>query len=229
MISLLLPTRKRPDRLTQTIHSIVDTATVTPEILCYVSDCDNFYDHEIQLAQEMIDIWVHVRFVRGPRVTMSDLWNALIPHAKGDIFMLCADDVIFRTPGWDVKIEKAFAAVPDKILLAYADDGGPNGKNFASLPFVSRRWVETVGYFTGPGFSADFSDTWPNDVADMIGRKKYVDVLIEHMHYIWSKAEQDQTYKENQERWHRDRPDKLYAERLPERMRDAEKLRAAMQ
>lgn len=226
MISLLLPTRKRPERLTQTVTSIADTSTDCPEILCYVSDDDDSYDHLIRQAEEFPEV---NKFIRGPRLTMSDLWNALIPHATGDIFMLCADDVIFRTDGWDVEIEKAFAAVPDKILLAYADDGGPNGKNFASLPFVSRRWIETVGYFTGPGFSADFSDTWPNDVADMIGRKKFVPVLIEHMHYIWSKAEEDQTYKENQERWHRDRPDKLYAERLPERLADAEKLRKAMQ
>jgi hypothetical protein len=136
--------------------------------------------------------------------------------------------VVFRTPGWDVEIEKAFAEVPDKILLAFADDGSPNGKRFASLPFVSRKWVETVGYFTGPGFSADYSDTWPFDVATMIGRVKHVPVLIEHMHHVWGKAQVDQTYQENKERMARDNPAKLYADLLPERMRDAEKLRAVM-
>ena len=221
MISLLLPTRKRTQRFVDTVSSVQNTATPgSVEILAYVSDCDNSYDSFVSTE--------FCKIIRGPRLTMSDLWNALIPHASGDIFMLCADDVIFRTPGWDAEIEKAFAAVPDKILLAYADDGGPNGKNFASLPFIHKRWSDTIGYFTGPGFSADFSDTWPNDVADMIGRKKFVPVLIEHCHYIWGKAQEDQTYKENQERWHRDRPDKLYAERLPERLADAEKLRKVM-
>jgi hypothetical protein len=217
MISLLVPTRNRPHRLMEMIRSVMATSKKLPEVLCYVSDDDHSYDCLMAL-----------NVIRGPRLVMSDLWNALVPHATGDIFMLCADDVVFRTPGWDVEIEKAFAEVPDKILLAFADDGSPNGKRFASLPFVSRKWVETVGYFTGPGFSADYSDTWPFDVATMIGRVKHVPVLIEHMHHVWGKAQVDQTYQENKERMARDNPAKLYADRLPERMRDAEKLRAVM-
>ena len=223
VISILLPTRNRRERFEETLLSILKTISTgdAAEVLVYVSDCDHSYDHFASTE--------FCKFIRGPRLVMSDLWNALIPHAKGDIFMLCADDVIFRTGNWDLEIEKAFAAVPDKILLAFANDGGPNGKTFAALPFVSRRWVEIVGYFTGPGFSADYSDTWPNDVADMIGRKKYVDVLIEHLHHVWGKAPEDQTYRENQERWMRDRPDLQYAKRSPERIADTEKLRKAMQ
>jgi hypothetical protein len=201
------------------VSSVLNTCAYSIEILCYVSDDDDSYS-----GMELPG----VTFVRGPRLTMSDLWNALIPYAHGDIYMLCADDVIFRTRNWDLEIENAFAAVPDRILLAFADDGSPNGKRFASLPFVSRKWVETVGYFTGPGFSADYSDTWPFDVATMIGRVKHVPVLIEHCHHVWGKAQMDETYRENQERMARDNPAKLYAEMLPERISDAEKLRAVM-
>jgi hypothetical protein len=223
MISLLTPTRKRPERLLKMISSAASTAAVVPEIVCYVSDCDDSYDGMIEATSHLI------RMVRGPRLVMSDLWNACLPHATGDIFMLCADDVIFRTPGWDVAIEGAFAEVPDKILLAFADDMGPNGKTFATLPFVHRRWVEAVGYFTGPGFSADFSDSWPFDVAKMINRLRYVDVQIEHAHHLWGKAPLDQTYEENKERYRRDRPDLRYVETLPERYRDSQKLLAAIE
>lgn len=171
---------------------------------------------------------IRYSFICGPRITLSDMWNTLIPHATGDIFMQCADDVIFRTPGWNLVVESAFAAVPDKILLAFADDGSKNGKRFASLPFVHRRWVEAVGYFTGPGFSADFSDTWPNDLAEMVGRKNLLPILIEHMHHVWKKAPLDQTYRENRERLKRDDCKQQYENRLPERLRDADKLRAVM-
>lgn len=229
MISLLLPTRKRPKKLAETIESVRATAENIPEILCYVSDCDDSYDRLITESKYDDFPWSgFVKFIRGPRVIMSDLWNVLVPHARGDIFMLCADDVLFRTPGWDVEIEKAFAAVPDRILLAYADDGGPNGKAFATLPFVSREWVDAVGYFTGPGFSADYSDTWPNDVAEMVGRKKFVPVLIEHMHWMWEKAQYDEVYAENQSRLYRDKCREQYDARITERQRDAEKLRTAI-
>lgn len=222
MISVLVPTRNRPERLGQMYYSLMDTAASRKnvEIYCYVSDDDDSYD---------FTRYPFINFVRGPRLIQSDLWNALIPHAHGDIFQQSADDVIYRTQGWDLHVERAFEECEDRIMLAYTDDGGPNGKVFASLPFVHRRWVETIGYFTGQGFSADFSDAWPNDVAEMIGRRKFLDgVLIEHMHCVWSKAPMDQTYMENRQRYQRDRPDLKYVRTLPDREADAEKLRAVL-
>lgn len=219
MISLLVPTRKRPQRLREMIQSVEDTVFSEPEILCYVADDDDSYD-----GQDFSP----AKIIRGPRVVMSDLWNQLLPYATGDIFQLSADDVIYRTPGWDLIVQEAFDSVPDKILLAFGDDGGPSGKVFATLPFVSRRWTEILGHFTGPGYSADFSDTHPFDIATMIGRVKFLPVLIEHCHHMWNKAEKDQTYIENEERYKRDRPDLLYAQRLPERQKYAEMLRKAM-
>src|ERR1700690_4381425 len=200
------------------IDSVKATATNMPEILTYNTP-DDVYDSVL---------FPEAYIVHGERLVMSDIWNALIPYAKGDIYMLAADDVIFRTPGWDVIVEEAFAAVPDKILLAYGDDGGPTGKVFSTLPFVSRKWVETVGYFTGPGFSADFSDTWPFDVATMIGRVKFLPIITEHMLWIHGKAEKDETYKENAERYAKDQPHIAYGNRLSERKADAAKLRKVM-
>jgi glycosyltransferase involved in cell wall biosynthesis len=215
-ISLLTPTRKRPQRLREMIDSVKATANEFPEILCYVAHDDDSYDSKL---------FPEVTIIRGERVTFSDTWNALIPFATGDIFMQAADDILFRDKGWDILVKKAYVDCWDKILCVYADDGSPNGKNFATLPFVSRRWTEILGYFTGPGFSADFSDAWPQDVADMIGRKKYIPALIEHMHPLWNKAERDETYRDNEARNRRDNNTQKYIDRLPERIRDAEKLR----
>jgi hypothetical protein len=215
MISLLTPTRNRPVECQRMIESARRTASNPVEIICYISDDDDSYVHT------GLDAYI----VRGPRLIFSDLWNALLTYATGDIYMQCADDVIFRTPGWDVAIEKAFEEFPDRIMLAFADDGGPNGKTFASLPFVSREWVDAVGYFTGPGFVADFSDAWPYEVAVMIGRARYVDVLIEHAHHLWGKAPMDRTYEENLERYREHRPDLLYQQTAHLRQADAEKLR----
>lgn len=227
MISLLVPTRKRPEKLRRLTDSVWNTVQGisgkslwrSVEILCYVTDDDYSYDHQDFDA----------KVVCGPRLpAMSDLWNALLPHARGDILMQCADDVIFRTPQWDRYIEETFAAVEDRILLVHGHDCSPNGERFATLPFVHRRWIETVGYFTGPGFTADYSDTWPQDVADMIGRKKYLPLVFEHTHWVWSKSDMDETYKEIHDLRLRDNNNVLYESRLHERQADAEKLRAVM-
>ena len=123
-------------------------------------------------------------------------------------------------------MERTFATVPDRILLAWCDDGGPSGKVFSTLPFVSRQWVETIGYFTGPGFSADFSDCWPFDVAQSIHRARFIPgYLIEHCHWLWNKSPKDATYQENEDRYRKDRPDLLYQKTAPQRTADAEKLK----
>ena len=123
MISVLMPTRKRPDNLQRAVHSIRDTSTNFVEIISYIDD-----DDKESLARAM---QIAIRYFVGPRIIMSDMWNALIPHAAGDILMLAGDDCIFKTIGWDVMVEDAFADCPDKILLVYGDDGAPRGKLFA--------------------------------------------------------------------------------------------------
>jgi hypothetical protein len=229
LISLLVPTRKRPEKFKRMALSALATAEKPIEILAYVTWDDEESKALIALSDEReIQRSKDLKVIVGKRRIMSDLWNALLPHATGDIFMQCADDVVFRTPCWDRYVEEAFAAVPDKILLAFANDGSPNGERFATLPFVHRRWTQTIGYFTGPGFAVDFSDTWPFDVATMVGRVKYLPLLIEHEHWVWNKAQMDETYKEVNEIRQRDDCSKFYADRLPERQADAEKLRKVM-
>jgi hypothetical protein len=219
MISILCPTRKRPQNAKRLVQSIYDTATHPPAIHFYVDEGDV---ESLQYGPLL------GRYFVGPRIVMSNMWNVLAGEAEGDILMLCGDDVIFQTPGWDEMVEREFRMCPDKILMVHGDDLGPNGRTFATLPFVSRKWIDTVGYFTPPGFSGDYADTWIDDVAKMIGRNKFVPIVVEHCHHIYGKAEYDETYREKDERQKNDNLEKLYKKRLAERIRDAEKLQRAM-
>lgn len=215
MISLLCPTRKRPQNVERLVLSVVKTANPHTEICFYVDDDDH--------TNVFLEKWE--KKIVGPRITFSDTWTELLKIATGDILMLCADDIVFQTTGWDAMVEQAFAEVPDRILLVHGDDLGPSGKTFATLPFVSREWVEAVGYFTPRGFSCDWCDTWLHDVAKMIGRYKFLPFVVEHMHRIYGKAPNDETYKETQLRDSRDNNTAKYKARLAEREADAEKLR----
>jgi glycosyltransferase involved in cell wall biosynthesis len=219
MISILCPTRNRPANVERLIQSIYNTAPAPAfEILFYVDDDDNPYEVQIEHDDR-------VQFVRGPRLVHSDYWNTLAAVATGDLLMMMGDDVVFKTVGWSGMVEDAFLAVPDHVLLVFGDDLGPARGRFATLPIVHRTWYETVGRFAGPGFSADYADTWPNDIADMIGRKKFLPFVVEHLHWTFGKSKKDQTYAETQARLSRDNTPALYAKRLPDRLADAEKLR----
>lgn len=227
MISLCLPTRNRPDNLERMLYSATSNAESDLEAVCYMDEDDA---KSFKTVRDF-DAFHRLRIVpiTGPRLTMSDYWNKCADHASGDILMLCADDLIFRTEGWDRAVESAFETVPNSIVMIWADDGQPNAAEHATHPFLHRRWVDTVGYMTPPYFVSDYADTWINDLAAGVDRRVYLpEVCIEHMHFSLEKAEMDDTYRDRLLRHAEQNPAQLYEELLPERLRDIEKLKAVM-
>jgi hypothetical protein len=170
-----------------------------------------------------------VTLIVGPRMTkMTEYWNILARAAKGDIFLQANDDIAFRTTDWDKMVQDAFDASPDKILLAHGDDLGCGGARAGAHCFVHKKWVDAVGYFIAPHFSSDYGDTWLNDVANELGRRVVLPVVIEHLHVIYRKMEPDATYRERLARHAKDDVDQLYKDLTPRRALDVAKLRSAI-
>jgi GT2 family glycosyltransferase len=219
MFSLLAPTRGRPQALQDMADSAHATATGPIEVFAYVDDDDPHLDQYVATSG--------VSVVVGPRIVLSDCWNVLARKAQGDFLHMSADDIRFRTPGWDQIIRETFEQFPDRIACVYGRDGIHDEK-LATHGFISRRWFETVGYFTWHEFPCDFADTWLHDVAQMVGRLIYQpEVLIEHLHPIANKAEWDQTHNERRARGKSSRVEALYRRLKPRRFEDAKKLEGA--
>jgi hypothetical protein len=194
------------------------TADGPVEILAYIDD-DDPCDYQT----------VGVRIVRGPRITLSDCWNRLAEVADGEILGMGADDIRFRTSGWDSLISGVFDDFPDRIVFVHGRDGIHDEK-LATHGFISRRWFETVGYFTWGGFPADYADTWLHELAGRIGRRVFVpSLLIEHLHPIAGKAEWDQTHRERLARGREANVAQIWNDLEGRRIEDAEKLEAAKQ
>jgi hypothetical protein len=187
------------------------------EVLVYADD-DDPSDYEAKGC---------FRTVRGPRITLSDCWNRLADVAQGDILGMGADDIRFRTPAWDLRIRDMFDVFPDRICFVHGRDGIHDEK-LGTHGFISRRWFETLGYFTWPAFPADYADTWLHELAGRIGRRVYVpDLLIEHLHPIAGKAEWDQTHFERLARGRASNVAQLWKDLEGQRIADAERLEAA--
>jgi glycosyltransferase involved in cell wall biosynthesis len=223
-ISMILPSRGRPQNLDRLYKSVLETASNPEEVeLCIRIDKDD-------PASLQAELWsaANVRQVIDDRRTLSILWNEAAAVATGSILLLCDDELVLRTPGWDATIWTLFEASSDKILLAYGQDGIQN-ERLATYPFVHRRWVETLGYFCPPYFECDHNDSWLDAVARAIGRRVHLPLLhLEHMHPIAGKAEWDTTHKERQARGLAQNAPKIFASKAGERKADAEKLRAIL-
>jgi hypothetical protein len=225
VISILIPTRKRFPQLKRAIHSARTNGVLSRlkvEYVCYVDDDDNSYDN----FDDPEVVWI-----RGPRCVLSNTWNKCAEAAHGDILMQGNDDISFVTQGWDLRVETAFERYPDHIVMVHGNDGSPpfnpSGRGeFGPHPFIHRRWVDAVGYFTPPYFSSDYGDTWLNDVANALGRRHYVNITVEHHHMCFGKAQEDEVTTDRLLRHSCDNVEQLYRDLVPLRERDVEKLRS---
>jgi hypothetical protein len=187
-ILLATPTRGRPASFKEMVRSARKTAT-HPEHLYIIARID----HDDPMRGGYLTERGYT-LLQGQRVLLPVAWNEIASTAKYDILMMCADDLRFRTTGWDDDVVRAFEQWPDRIGLVYADDG-IHGEKASTHAFVSKEWVQTVGYYLPPTLTGDFVDNWLMSLALNIDRKTYLDrVYIEHRHPMANKAAMDDTY-----------------------------------
>lgn len=220
MISLLVPSRRRPKEFWRMYESAYRTSYDQFEALLLLDEDDP----TIPDYQED----PRVRIITTPRQLMAENWNTLAKQATGDILWHGGDDMLFRTMGWDQIVEDAFP--PDKIALVHGHDLSPNGDWLATAGFIHRKWYEALGFVTAPYFSSDYCDVWLVDLAQALERRIYVPVVIEHLHPAHGKAEWDITHQERLARHAEDEVDDLYLspEMVAKREQDVAKLRELM-
>ena len=221
MFSIMTPTRSRPDILTRMVTSAKTTATSDLQIIVWLDDDDPFLDEIVSVCHDQ-----GVLYRIGPRdIIHSARWDMCLPLATGEFLFHANDDIVFRTPGWDKMIEEEFSKYPDKILMVHGDDLGCQADKFGCHPCVHRRWVETLGYFIPPYFDGEWGDAWVNDLANRIGRRKFLPFVTEHMHRLFGKAKIDQTTIDYVAHQNRQNPSEIYKLLEPYRITEAEKLR----
>ncbi len=193
LISILVPTRGRPESVFRLIKSINATALRKDlvEILFYVDNDDDSFPSSLDLDS-------NVKVIRGERVWISLAWNCLFAHSQGEILMYTGDDVVFETKGWDEQVRTAFTQFPDSLGLVFGDDGGWYAGKLAINGFVHRAWADLLGYFTYPA-RVSAIDLWIHECASYINRVIYLEkVMFRHVHYRQgdATAEFDETYKD---------------------------------
>ena len=191
MISILTPTRARPDNVKRLVDSAFSTARFPDQVefLFYVDLDDDTFPPEIESS--------NVRVIRGPRMWLSVLQNILYANCKGEIVMYSGDDLVFKTQDWDLKVVTAIDKYPDKLALVYPNDLATHGESMAIHGFLHRNWIDAVGCWVAPGRGSLY-DLWHTEVARKLGRLEYLeDVHIAHVHYRQGAglAAFDETYK----------------------------------
>lgn len=221
-ISLLVPTRKRPNQMKRLWDSALNTANnkLNLEIVFYIDDDDL---ESIKMINTMKSD--QVKFVTGKRLVLSEAWNEAWKISSGDIYMHCGDDIIFRTNDWDKIVISEFEKVPDKILFVYGRDGIWDSEKLGTHGFLHKNWTDTIGYFVPPYFNYGRNDTWLTEVSTKLGRKRFIkEIYTEHMHFKRGKSKIDSTYRDGPARGAKDNVVKIWKDTQSKRNEDVKKL-----
>jgi len=187
MISVLVPSRHRPELAKRLLDTINDTKKNDVEIKFYLNDNDPTLEKYKELLPENV-------YIIGPDQSSCFSWNYLSTLAKHEYCMLVGDDAQFLTKDWDQHIIDFFETYEykDKILYVCARDmtGSdqrrweknkiPTDKPYKITTYPSpigaahfvlhKNWINTVGYFLPPQFWHWHIDNWLTKLAVRLGR-----------------------------------------------------------
>jgi|10_taG_2_1085330.scaffolds.fasta_scaffold00397_27 hypothetical protein len=195
MISLLVPTRNRVRSVVSLIKSIHDTAESLDNIeFCFYIDDDD--SNSISFFENLPDDeeFKNIKCIIDKQILLSETYNEMYKVAEGDIIMYAADDIKFNTKNWDTIVENKFKEFEDGAALVFGFDGIQAPGHLATHGFVHRKLIDLLEYVLPPYFGADYADHWMTEIYSQVGRKIFVDLDIEHMHYSKGKTPIDETY-----------------------------------
>jgi hypothetical protein len=182
-ISVLVPTRRRPEALSRLLASFAATVP-DPCQAELVFRCDSDDPESMELVRRSGCL-----LVVGPRNegyrSLPLFFNQMAAVARGDVLMCCNDDAEFQTPGWPALILAEANNYPDGIF----NIGVRVGLNDDKFPFsvVSRRMMDRMGCLNDPRLL--FSDVFLLDVARAFNRAVRLDSVTVFHHWAGHRAD----------------------------------------
>jgi hypothetical protein len=196
LISLLLPTRARPELVKRFLRSVADRSAhpeLIEAILCI--DDDDIESHGIVFRE------IALKLVVGPRQTMGAYNTICLDHASGQITIAVNDDIIIRTQGWDEKVRELDARYPDGVYLGYANDLF-KGYKMSTFPILSQQTCRLLAEPYPLIYKGAFIDTHLMDIFWRLQKRGYdriayaEDIVFEHVHYRKNPDALDATYSD---------------------------------
>lgn len=193
MISLLHPSRSRPDKAFETARKWLDNAGCDVEYILSLDDDDDSDYHRYfgktiygvySRLENETSKWVNMK--RNPNSSAIDAINNAAKVSSGNILIVLSDD-FDCPPLWGKKILDATQGKTDWILKT------PDGiqKWIITMPIMDRAYYDRFGYVYYPDYLHMFCDTELSCVADLTGRKIEASIPFVHNHYSIGKTEKD--------------------------------------
>lgn len=150
-VLVIVPSRDRPKELATLIHTIRNTSA-SADVAAYIDE-DQRTLYSYLLEKGIPRVLVEV----GPRIGPVAAANHLAAkHLQNYVaFGFVPDDARFTTRSWDDHVMLSVRGGPRAVAPSHATTD-------VDMPFVSREWIERLGWFAWPGL---YHWGWPSVVA----------------------------------------------------------------
>ncbi len=178
-LTVIIPTRNRPELLLKTIASaIVNAELADTFILVCVDDDDQPTINALgdALADQKPDGRLLIS-IKPREESRGEKYDRALTEAPADVYLLAVDCVPFISKGYDRVIVEAASLFPDNIGVVNTPMANAS---FPGHQAVTAGWVKKLGYTYNPEFPFWFVDHEIDDLARMTGRFVYVDVKCDH-------------------------------------------------
>lgn len=195
MLTVIVPTRGRPNRALQLLNTIVDTRQIHDTNVVFSVDSD---DPELDLyhaVAEMRPDMARVDVVKGGWMVaaLNETAARVVLDPEVSAVGFLGDDHRPRTNGWDASYLSALRVLGAGIVF---------GNDLLQFDFVptqcamSADIVRRLGWMCHPSLKHMYVDTLWRDMAKPVGKLVYLpDVIVEHLHYINNKSTMDEGYE----------------------------------
>lgn len=204
MISLLHPSRGRPQKSFQNSQEWIDKAGCPVELIVSldISDSESMKYRMHYKAETIIE---------NNNTSVVEATNHAAKIAKGDILVYLSDD--FRCfDNWGLAVLKEFENESRPLLIKVDDCLQKFDVPVLTIPIMNRALYERLGYFWHPGYKSMFVDEDLYWTARKLGVLKNCEHLkFAHEHPANGKAPDDETYRRSAANW--DQGKALFAQR----------------
>jgi hypothetical protein len=186
-ICLKYPTRERPTLFLKTLQRQIEYLSGKHEYQVVIS-CDE--DDRTMNTPDM-RAWISAHpfcevFYNPPPQTKVSAINANIEGRDFDLLILCSDDMVVQTPGYDDRIATLlFQHFPDGDGVLHTNDGR-TGKSLNTLAMMGREYYDRFGYIYHHSYRGLWCDNELQDVSERLHRSVYVDEVI--FRHEWTTA-----------------------------------------
>jgi len=227
-IAIIVPSRERMNRRLTLITSIITTVSDISNVNIYlgVDDDDPTRDLAYKLSAAIPCVKIVPIHNDGKFLGLGKMWNTCVSASTEEIISMIGDDMVFKTPNWDLEIIKELSenSPLDRIKAVYCNDDHHGAKLAVNL-FCHRKFNDVMGQFMREEFKINWVDQWLHQVFSSFDRLVYrEDIMIEHRHWLYGKNTHDAVATKMAVADNNQISDKLWRALVHERIADVKKL-----